>query len=83
MDNEFHDITATLKDEFLLQVNAFFGALLETRYGDWTEGLGACGDFGIDFKFGTVVHVHRYRRCMMEYEWAWHDGFGSDLSDGW
>lgn len=39
--------------------------------------LGACGDFGIDFKFGRVIHVHRYRCCVMEDETERHDGFST------
>lgn len=81
MDGEFQEITATLKEEFVLQLNAFFGSLLEVRYGDWAAGLGSCGDFGIDFKLGTVVHVHRQRYRVMEYEATRHDGFRDDWPD--
>jgi hypothetical protein len=81
IDNEFHEITATLKEEFVLQLRTFFGPLLEMRYGDRSAGLGGCGDFGIDFKFGRVVHVHRYRYWVMEYETERHDGFSDDQAD--
>ena len=81
IDNDFREITATLKEDFVVQLETFFGSLLERRYGDWSAGLGACGDFGIDFKFGRVVHVHRYRYCVMEYETERHDGFSDDRSD--
>src|SRR5688572_6185829 len=39
IDNEFHEITATLKEEFVSQLRQFFGALLEMRYGDWSAGM--------------------------------------------
>jgi hypothetical protein len=77
MDNDFREITATLKEPFVAQLTAFFGELLKARYGDWFTGLGACGDFGIDFKFGSVVHVHRYRYRVMEYDTTRHNGFSS------
>lgn len=80
MDNEFREITATLKEQFVAQLTAFFGELLKSRYGEWSTGLGACGDFGIDFKFGSVVHVHRYRYRVMEYDTTRHNGFSSDDS---
>ncbi len=81
MDNEFQEIAASLKEELVLQLKAFFGSLLEMRYGDWTAGSGSCGDFGIDFKFGTVVHVHRHRYRVMEYEATRHDGFNDGCPD--
>lgn len=83
MDNEFRELTASLKEQFVEELTTFFGSLLETRYGDWTVGLGACGDFGIDFKFGTVVHVHRYRYRVMEYDTTRHNGFSHDLPETW
>jgi len=81
MDGEFREITGTLKEEFVIQLKAFFGSLLEKRYGEWAAGSGSCGDFGIDFKFGTVVHVHRHRYRVMEYEATRHDGFNDDWPD--
>ena len=73
MDDEFCEFKAVLKEEFIDQLNAFFGRLLECRYGDWHQGLGACGDFGIDFKLGRVTHVHRLR--YIEYSTTRQDGF--------
>lgn len=81
MDNEFQEITATLKDHFIQQLETFFRGLLESRYGEWAAGHGACGDFGIDFKLGSVVHVHRYRYRVTEYETTRLDGFSADCSD--
>ncbi|HEY0938456.1 MAG TPA: hypothetical protein VGE08_00035 [Steroidobacter sp.] len=83
MDNEFREITASLKDDFVVQLTAFFGELLEARYGDWTVGMGACGDFGIDFKFGSVVHVHRHRYRATQYDMTRHTGFSDESPDSW
>jgi hypothetical protein len=73
LDDEFSEFTAELKDEFIDQLNRFFARLLESRHGYWPEGLGACGDFAIDFKLGTVAHVHRQR--YIAYSGTRHDGF--------
>lgn len=81
MDNEFQEVAATLKEQFVQQVETFFRSLLESRYGGWAAGQGACGDFGIDFKFGTVVHVHRYRYRVTEYDTTRLEGFSAACSD--
>lgn len=81
MDNEFQEITAELREHFLEQVRAFFRALLESRFAEWAAGEGACGDFGVDCKLGTVVHVHRYRYCVVQYETTRCDGFSAGISD--
>lgn len=75
LDNELRGIDANLKKEFVVQLEMFFGALLTTRYGDWSADMGACGDFCIDFKLGTVVHVHRYRYSVIQYDTRRHEGF--------
>lgn len=81
MDNEFHEISASLKEQFVQQLKTFFGALLQARYGNWKADLGACGDFGVDFKLGTVIHVHRCRSRVMEYDTTRVDGFTENLPD--
>jgi hypothetical protein len=73
LDEQFHEFRALLKQEFIDQINDFFARLLESRYDDWQQGLGACGDFGIDFKLGTVAHVHRQR--YIAYSGTRQDGF--------
>lgn len=73
LDDEFSEFKAVLKDEFIDQLNGFFARLLESRHGYWHEGLGACGDFAIDFKLGTVAHVHRQR--YIAYSGTRQDGF--------
>ncbi|GFE82486.1 hypothetical protein GCM10011487_44860 [Steroidobacter agaridevorans] len=83
MDGEFKEITATLKDHFQQQVETFFHSLLESRYGEWAAGEGACGDFGIDFKFGTVVHVHRSRYRTTQYDTTRVDGFSAEWPDAY
>jgi hypothetical protein len=73
VDDEFHEFEALLKQEFVDQLVGFFSQLLESRCADWKQGLGACGDFGIDFKLGTVAHVHRQR--YIAYSGTRQDGF--------
>lgn len=73
LDDEFSEFKAVLKDELLDQLNGFFARLLESRHGFWEEGLGACGDFCIDFKLGTLAHVHRQR--YIAYSGTRQDGF--------
>ena len=73
LDDEFSEFKSVLKEEFIDQLNEFFARLLESRYGDWEQGLGACGDFGIDFKLGTLAHVHRQR--YIAYSGTRQDGF--------
>jgi hypothetical protein len=73
LDDEFRELKAVLKDEFIDQLNGFFARLLENRHGFWEEGLGACGDFCIDLKLGTLAHVHRQR--YIAYSGTRQDGF--------
>lgn len=73
LDDDFSEIDAVLKEEFIDQLNGFCARLLESRHGHWHEGLGACGDFAIDFKLGTVAHVHRQR--YIAYSGTRQDGF--------
>lgn len=73
LDDEFSEIQSVLKDEFIDQLNGFFARLLESRHGFWHEGLGACGDFAIDFKLGTLAHIHRQR--YIAYSGTRQDGF--------
>lgn len=73
LDDQFREFQSLLKQEFIDRINKFFARLLESRYGDWPQGLGACGDFCIDFKLGTVAHVHRQR--YIAYSGTRQDGF--------
>lgn len=73
MDDQFHEFKELLKQELIDQLNEFFDHLLESRYGEWQQGLGACGDFCIDFKLGAVAHVHRQR--YIAYSGTRQDGF--------